>query len=391
MHTLGFPPELTPMRVVLFCHSLLSCWNHGTAHFLRGIVTELAARGHDVRVYEPADGWSPRNLLAEPRGTEALEAVRAIYPHLRSHRYLLDTLDLDAALEGAHLVIVHEWSDPALVARVGEHRAQGGRYRLLFHDTHHRGVTAPQEMARYELANYDGVLAFGEVLRELYLDSGWGRRAWTWHEAADTRVFRPLPQASRVEDLVWVGNWGDEARTAELNEFLLRPVKALKLKARVYGVRYPEHGQRALAEAGIQYGGWMPNHEAPLAFARAKATVHVPRRAHVHALPGIPTLPVFEALACGIPLVSTPWRDSEGLFTPGRDFLMANDGAEMKRHLSALMKDEGLRRELADHGLRTIRERHTCAHRVDELMAICRSLGVDTRAAQPLAQERVTA
>lgn len=289
------------MRVVLFCHSLLSCWNHGNAHFARGVVTELSARGHDVRVYEPADAWSLRSLLAEPRGPESLESVRAVYPYLRSQRYTLETLDLDAALEGAHLVVVHEWSAPELVARVGQHRAQGGRYRLLFHDTHPRGVTAPREMARYELEHYDGVLAFGDVLRELYLDLGWGRRAWTWHEAADTRVFRPLPGVAREEDLVWVGNWGDEARTAELHEFLLRPVKALKLKARVYGVRYPEHGREALADAGIEYGGWMPDHEVPQAFARARATVHVPRRSFADALPGIPTLPVFEALACGIP------------------------------------------------------------------------------------------
>ena len=379
------------MRVVLFCHSLLSCWNHGNAHFVRGVVTELSARGHDVRVYEPADAWSMQNLLAEPRGAAAMESMRAVYPHLRSQRYTLDSLDLDAVLEGADLVLVHEWSEPELVARLGRHRARGGRYRLLFHDTHHRSVTAPHEMARYDLEHYDGVLAFGEVIRELYLDRGWGRRAWTWHEAADTRVFRPLPQATREEDLVWVGNWGDEERTAELHEFLLKPVKALKLKARVYGVRYPDHGQQALAEAGIQYGGWMPNHEAPQAFARAKLTVHVPRRPYVTALPGIPTIRVFEALACGIPLVSSPWSDAEGLFTPGRDFLVANDGAEMKRQLSALMKDEGLRRELADNGLRTLRARHTCAHRVDELMDICRALGVDTRAAQPLAQERVFA
>jgi spore maturation protein CgeB len=379
------------MRVVFFCHSLLSCWNHGNAHFLRGVVTELSERGHDVRVFEPAHAWSMQNLLAEPRGREALESVRTVYPWLRSRSYTIDALDLDAALEGANLVIVHEWSEPELVARVGEHRARGGRYRLLFHDTHHRGVTAPKEMERYDLTHYDGVLAFGEVLRELYLQLGWGRRAWTWHEAADTRVFRPLPHVQREEDLVWVGNWGDEERTAELHTFLLGPVKALKLRARVYGVRYPEHGRQALAEAGIQYSGWMPNHEMPQAFARARATVHVPHRPSVTALPGIPTIRVFEALASGIPLVSSPWSDAEGLFTPGRDFLVANDGPEMKRHLAALRADEGLRRELAEHGLRTVRARHTCAHRVDELMDICRALGVDTRAAQPLAQEGVTA
>ena len=92
---------------------------------------------------------------------------------------------------------------------------------------------------------------------------GWARRAWTWHEAADTRVFRPLAGRHREGDLVWVGNWGDDERTAELHEFLLDPVQALGLKARVYGVRYPDHARAALADAGIEYAGWLPNFERP--------------------------------------------------------------------------------------------------------------------------------
>jgi spore maturation protein CgeB len=379
------------MRVILFCHSLLSDWNHGNAHFLRGIVSELGERGHDVRVYEPHDAWSLQNLLAEPRGQEALDAVRTLYPRVRPHRYTLDTLNLESVVDGADLVIVHEWSTPELVRRLGELRARGGRFRLLFHDTHHRSVTAPQEMARYELRHYDGVLAFGEVIRQLYVSRGWASRAWTWHEAADTRVFRPLPSIAQQEDLVWIGNWGDEERTAELHEFLLGPVKALGLKAKVHGVRYPEAAQAVLAEAGITYAGWLPNHEAPLAFARARVTVHVPRRPYVKALPGIPTIRVFEALACGIPLVSAPWWDAEGLFQPGRDFLVARTGEEMQRILGTLRADGQLRRELAEQGRRKVLACHTCAHRVEELLIICRELGMDTRAAQPLAQERVTA
>jgi spore maturation protein CgeB len=379
------------MRVVLFCHSLLSDWNHGNAHFLRGIVTELAERGHDVLVYEPREAWSLQNLLAEPRGREALDAVQALYPKVVPYRYVLDTLDLERVVDGADLVIVHEWSTPELVRRLGELRARGGRFRLLFHDTHHRSVTAPEEMARYELRHYDGVLAFGEIIRQLYVSRGWAHRAWTWHEAADTRVFRPLPFVAQEEDLVWVGNWGDEERTAELHEFLLEPVKALGLKAKVHGVRYPDAARAALADSGITYAGWLPNHEAPLAFARAKVTVHVPRRPYVLALPGIPTIRVFEALACGLPLVSAPWWDAEGLFKPGRDFLVARTGEEMQRILRMLRADGQLRRELADHGRRTVLARHTCAHRVNELLIICRELGMDTRAAQPLAQERVTA
>jgi spore maturation protein CgeB len=99
-------------------------------------------------------------------------------------------------------------------------------------------------------------------------------------------------------------------------------------------------------------------------------TVHVPRRFYSTLLPGIPTIRVFEALACGIPLVSAPWDDTEGLFTPGEDFLIARDGNEMRRHLAALLEDATLRRRMAEHGLATIRARHTCAHRVDELLQV---------------------
>src|SRR5690606_36885603 len=127
---------------------------------------------------------------------------------------------LNRALDGADLVLVHEWNTPALVARLGRHRSEGAPYRLLFHDTHHRIVTAPGEMARFDLRHYDGVLAFGRVIAELYRERGLADRVWTWHEAADVRIFRPIPVSRKSGDLVWIGNWGDEERTRELREFL---------------------------------------------------------------------------------------------------------------------------------------------------------------------------
>jgi spore maturation protein CgeB len=368
------------MRIVFFVHSLLSDWNHGNAHFLRGVAAELISRGHDVAVFEPRDAWSLQNLLADR--PDALDGFHAAYPTLASTRYDLAALDLDRALDGADLVIVHEWNDHGLVRRIGEHRRMSG-YRLLFHDTHHRSVTAPESMAAYDLSHYDGVLAFGGVIRDLYLDRGWADRAWTWHEAADTRVFHPIPGEPKEGDLVWIGNWGDDERTAELHEFLIEPVRDLELKARVHGVRYPEEGRRDLAEAGIDYAGWLPNHEAPRAFARFRVTVHVPRRPYVEALPGIPTIRPFEALACGIPLVSAPWNDAEGLFRPGRDFLVARDGEEMRRHLRDLLADPALAAEIARSGRETVLARHTCAHRVDELLAIGRELGAASQTGVP--------
>jgi spore maturation protein CgeB len=117
----------------------------------------------------------------------------------------------------------------------------------------------------------------------------------------------------------------------------------------------------------------------------------VPSMPHVSALPGLPTSRPFEALACGIPLVCSPWEDAEHLFTPGLDFLMARDGAQMERHLAALREDAGLRQALAEHGRRTVLARHTCAHRVEELLGVCRELGVETDPLGSVAQERVFA
>jgi spore maturation protein CgeB len=381
------------MKIVYFSHSLLSDWNHGNAHFLRGVASELVERGHDVQVFEPRDAWSVQNLVAE-KGENALQEWKRFYPLLAhsSTRYDLETLDLDDALRDADLVIVHEWNDHDLVARIGRHR-KNHAYKLLFHDTHHRAVTERASLAKYNLENYDGVLAFGQVIRDLYLQNQWTRRAWTWHEAADTRIFYPMRNdeygtmneeaaassfishpSSFVGDLVWIGNWGDDERTRELHEFLLEPVKELGLKARVHGVRYPDQAKTALRESGIEYSNWLPNYRAPAVFAQFKVTVHVPRRPYVESLPGIPTIRPFEALACGIPLVSAPWNDCEHLFSPGEDFLVARNGEEMKHQLRRVLNEPQLAQSLVQHGLKTIQARHTCAHRVDELLSIYNEL-----------------
>jgi spore maturation protein CgeB len=357
------------VKIVMFYHSLVSDWNHGNAHFLRGVASELIARGHDVAIYEPADSWSRQNLVKE-HGEPPIAEFHERYPTLHSTRYTLEGLDFSEALARADLAVVHEWNEHELVRRVGQHRRDGGGYRLLFHDTHHRAITSTAQMQGYDLSNYDGVLAYGEVLREIYVQRHWAKRAWTWHEAADTRVFHPLPRAELEGDLVWIGNWGDEERSAELREFLIEPVAALGLKAKIYGVRYPEDARKRLRDAGVEYAGWLPNYRAPEVFARYRMTVHVPRRPYVEALRGIPTIRPFEALACGIPLICSPWDDSEHLFAPGEDYLIARDGTEMKKHMRALLEDKQMARELADHGLKTIRARHTCAHRVDELLRI---------------------
>jgi spore maturation protein CgeB len=376
------------MKCVLFYHAFTSCWNNGNAHFLRGILRELAARGHEVLALEPAGGWSRSNLEQE-QGNLPAERFAQAFPDVTSVSYDA-AFDHRAALDDADVVIMHEWTDPRLVAEIGAIRRAGGKFRLLFHDPHHPAVSAHADIAALPLEAYDAVLAFGETLRRRYEALGWGRRAFTWHEAADTTIFRPMPNITAKKDLVFIGNWGDGERTQELVEFLIEPSRRLDLTGTVHGVRYPEAAVALLRGARLHYTGWIANMDAPEVFARHRVTIHVPRRPYVETLPGIPTIRVFEALAAGIPLVSAPWDDIENLFRPGDDFLVARDGTEMTAHLRALVNEPDRAAALAAQGLARIRERHTCAHRVDELFAILAKIDGADLGPQPQGLEAVS-
>lgn len=369
------------MQIRYFAHSWLSDWNHGNAHFLRGLASALVRRGHAVRAYEAmptaAGGWSLAHLRAEPQGAAAIAQVRAAYPELDLRFYGPGASDPDRVnnwddeLRGADLVVVHEWHEPDLLQSLLAQRRRFG-FRLLLHDTHHRALSQPEALRRLPLASLDGVLAFGESLRRLY--ERWRvRRSFTFHEAADTARFSPLALPTSCS-LVWIGNWGDEERTRELHEFLLEPVRSARLSAQVYGVRYPVTAQAQLAALGIAYGGYLPNLQAPLAYASAQFTIHVPRAPYAQALSGIPTIRMFEALACGAPLLCSPWSDTEALFQSGADFWPARDGREMTALMMQLLRQEEQRTQLGRHGAATIRARHTCAHRAQQLEAICRDL-----------------
>lgn len=357
------------LSFALFYHSLVSDWNHGNAHFLRGIASELLAQGHQVRIFEPRDSWSRENLLRD-HGEGAVTRFHRAFPKLSSTLYTPEALDLDQALDGVDLILAHEWNAPELISALGRYRRRNPHLRLLFHDTHHRALTAEKELARLALDDYDGILVYGASLKEQYERLGWERNVHVWHEAADVRTFYPRESETQAGDLVWIGNWGDEERTQELRDFFIDPVKRRRWRARVYGVRYPQLALTELSAACIGYGGWLPNFDVPQVFAQFRATIHVPRRPYVQFLPGIPTIRPFEALACGIPLVSAPWCDAEHLFRVNQDFLMARNSLEMKQFLDDVLNDASLARSLARSGLETIRARHTCAHRVAELLRI---------------------
>lgn len=367
-----------PLRFRYFAHSWISDWNHGNAHFLRGLVRALQRLGHEVRCYEQYGSWSLTNLVDHEgdKAQQAIEQFRGEFPDLDVRLYqkdegLADALRLE--LKNADIVIVHEWNEPEVVNTILSLKHELG-FAVLFHDTHHRAYTNPGELLRFQLQLFDGVLAFGEAIRRIYVEGFGIESTWTFHEAADVDHFAPR-QEDQTFDLLWIGNWGDEERTRELKEFLIDPAAQLpQLRTVVYGVRYPEEGKLALAEAGIEYLGYMPNLTAPEAYAKSALSLHIPRRLYANGLSGVPTIRVFEALACGATLLCAPWDDIEHLFRPGQDYVVAQSGAEMKSLIQSLLRDDAARRQIAANGRDTILRRHTCAHRAAELIDICGEL-----------------
>jgi spore maturation protein CgeB len=368
------------IRIAYLAHSVRSDWNNGNAHFIRGLLRALGAMDHDIVVYEPAREWSIDNLHEEAIGKHSLERFARSFPDLKVIPYeAAESEDEDRERWRQRLcdrdaVIMHEWNSPMLANVLLGLRCELG-YRLVFHDTHHRASSTPEQIRSYGLENFDGILVFGDSLRRLYRDRFGIPRVWTLHEAADTSVFGPIISGAKENDIIWIGNWGDGERTRELCEFLLRPAASLasQVRFKVYGVRYPAPGLDAMRQAGVDYGGYLPNLDAPLVYSRSRLTLHVPRQQYSKAMEGIPTIRVFEALACGIPLVSAPWNDVEDLFRAG-DICFVKNEQEMRSAIRFLLCNSEAAREQAQRGLETLLARHTCKHRAQEMTAIFEEL-----------------
>ncbi|MGH9488180.1 MAG: CgeB family protein [Terriglobales bacterium] len=379
------------MQFRYFAHSWISDWNHGNAHFLRGLARALVQRGHEVRVYEPmpepSGGWSLSHLCAEAGGSAAIAQMSAAYPELDirlfgpgargPRRTPLNRWPVveswEEELRNAEVVLMHEWHERQLLEWLTQQRRRWG-FRLLLHDTHHRAVSDGCWLRQLPLGQLDGVLAFGESLRQMYERTGRVRHSYTLHEAADLLQFHPGAAVAGADGVVWIGNWGDGERDAALEEFLLQPVENAAARLQTYGVRYPERALARLRQLQAGYGGYLPNLEAPAAYGRAAVTVHVPRGPYAGGLAGIPTIRMFEAMACGCALLSAPWTDSEGLFAEGEDYWKAQNGREMTWLLVQLLRDGKQRKRLGTHAAASIAARHSCEQRAESLEAICRDL-----------------
>ena len=158
-----------------------------------------------------------------------IEEFRLAYPQLREHR-----VRPGEPRSGRRRSTAPTWSSSTSGTRttwsrrIGQHRATAAGYHLLFHDTHHRAVTEPAGDGRATTCRTTTACSrSAKSCEDSTSRSGWAAPRVDLARSGRHRACSIRPKRSRDEgDLVWIGNWGDDERTAELHEFLLEPVRS---------------------------------------------------------------------------------------------------------------------------------------------------------------------
>lgn len=343
------------MRIVIAGLSITSSWGNGHATTYRGLVRELAARGHEVLFLE-------RDLPGDARHRDAPAPEGCTVARYRALG------DLEAhrdAVRGADAVILGSLVPEG--ARVGEWLLDRARGATAFYDldtpvTLARLTSGDADDLSVELVpRFDLYLSFtgGRTLRRL--ESAFGaRRAEALYCSADPRRYRPVPVPERWA-LGFLGTYGQD-RQPTLERLLLEPAWRRARDAFVVaGPRYPE---------GI---GWPPNvdrveHVAPAdhpAFYSAQRLTLNVTRAEMIVAGYAPSVRLFEAAACGVPVVSDAWEGLETFFEPGREILVARTSEDVEAHLDGV--DPGRRAALGEGARRRVLAAHTAAHRARQL------------------------
>lgn len=346
------------MKLVVFGLTISSSWGNGHATLWRGLARALAERGHRVVFFE-----LDRHYYAAHRDYTSIPG------HGRLHLYRSWEEIRPIArreLRDAEVAIVTSFCAESVPAT--ELLQESGCLRVFYDlDTPVtldalEGGRSVDYLGPRGLVDFDLVLSYtgGGALDALKQRLGAVRVA-PLYGSVDPNVHRPvLPETRFAADLSYIGTYAADRQPA-LEALLIEPAR-----------RLPE---RQFLIAGAQYPGefpWTPNinfvrhlepAQHPAFFSSSRLTLNITRRA-MKAMGYCPSGRLFEAAACGAPIVSDRWEGLEQFFTPGREILTADTTAEAMAALE--MSDDVLRRIARDARERVLHE-HTALHRVLQL------------------------
>jgi spore maturation protein CgeB len=356
--------QRTSLRIVFLGLSITSSWGNGHATTYRGLMRELARRGHDVLFLERDVPWygEHRDLPNPPYGRTAL------YADLASLRrdHMTDIAEADLVIVGSFVpdgVAVGDWV---------QSEAPG---RAAFYD-----IDTPVTLAALarsggtsylearQIAGYDLYLSFtgGPTLERVAREFG-SPAARVLYCSVDPELYYPEAMA-QASDLGYMGTYSDD-RQPTLEALLLEPARHwAKGRFEVAGAQYPE----GIAwPPNVRYTAHLPPAQHRAFYNRQRFTLNVTRADMIRA-GWSPSVRIFEAAACGTPIVSDRWDGIESLLAPGEEIFLADTSGDVLALLRDLPDDE--RREAGERARRRILSEHTAAHRAAELEGHARTL-----------------
>jgi spore maturation protein CgeB len=371
-----------PLNLVFIGLTLSSSWGNGHATTYRSLLRGLEAAGHDVLFLERDVEWyrSHRDL---PRPDFCELAYYDEVGEL-AERFGKRLQRADAVIVGSYV--------PEGVAVIDAVAGIGPR-QLCFYDIDTPITLAAlangreEYIARRQVPLFDLYLSFtgGPTLRRLERDFG-ARRAEALYCSVDASLYRPAPETP-TWDLGYLGTYSPD-RQPTLEKLLLEPARRLpQMRFVVAGPQFPEN----IAWPGnVERIDHLPPAEHPRFYNRQRFTLNV-TRADMIAAGWSPSVRLFEAAACGTPIISDAWPGLDELFPKGEALLVARSTEEVIAALTGM--DDDRRVGIGQRARARVLADHTSSERARELVALLR-IGRgqhedETRAGRTLATQGV--
>lgn len=344
------------LNIVILGLTITSSWGNGHATTYRSLVRALCRRGHDVLFLECDKPWyrDNRDLKRASHGTIALyrdvaELHRKWWHQLREAdlvivgSYVPDgipTIDLVCETAGG-LTAFYDIDTPVTMAAL----ETGGCEYLN-----------PTQIARFDLyLSFTG----GPALRRIERQYG-AVAARALYCGVDPDRHRPVKSEPEWA-LGYLGTYSTDRQPA-LEKLLCAPARQLpQSRFAVAGPLYPDNIAWPANVERIEHVE--PDRHAWF-YGRQRFTLNV-TRADMVRMGYSPSVRLFEAAACGVPIISDWWPGLDTIFTPGREILVVGEGEEVVRHLRDISESE--RRTLAANARRRVLTSHTAAHRAARL------------------------
>lgn len=344
------------MKIVILGLSITSSWGNGHATTYRGLVRELEKRGHEVTFLERDQPWyaSSRDLPDPPYGTTVLYGS---LDELRDSHV--------QTVRDADLVIVGSYVPDGV--RVGEWVQDEAEGLTAFYDIDTPVTLAKMTRGDFEylhprqIPGYDLYLSFtgGPTLKRLQREYG-SPRARALYCSVDPELYFP-ERAPLQWDLGYMGTYSDD-RQPSVNAFLLEPAR--HEPGRKFIVAGPQYPGTEQWPANVTHQPHLPPAEHRAFYNSQRFTLNVTRKDMI-AAGWSPSVRLFEAAACGTPIISDRWPGLESLLVPHQEILLVDRTADVLEILRRTGEDERLR--IAERARERILAEHTAAHRAAEV------------------------